>query len=102
MLDSRQLALDLHIPENAPAGMAIPRLTMAVGRPLMPSGQLRGDLFLRPLHIVNERTIAAGGIEIDVQALDVRFAIRSTVDVQLAWTTREALSQNYKASLIAD
>ena len=41
----------LTIPEDAPAGLYVPRLAVEGARPLLPSGQTRGDLFLRPLRI---------------------------------------------------
>jgi len=41
----------LAIPEDAPTGLYAPRLTVEGARPLLPSGQTRGALFLRPLRI---------------------------------------------------
>ena len=46
-----QMAFALTIPANAPAGLYVPRLVLANSLPLMPSGQARGDLFLRPLRV---------------------------------------------------
>ncbi|MEJ2749148.1 MAG: hypothetical protein P8183_14770, partial [Anaerolineae bacterium] len=41
----------LEIPANAPVGMYVPQLKLDNGRALTPSGQTRGDLYLRPLRI---------------------------------------------------
>ncbi len=100
LLDSKQLRLRLTMPENAPSGLFVPRLTMDVGRPLLPSGGLRGDLFLRPLHVTNDRPAMAGNSPLDVYAVDVQLRDPTTLDVQLVWTTQEPLSQNYVASLL--
>ena len=101
LLDNKQMIFDLHIPENAPAGLVIPRVTMDVGRPLMPSGSPRGDLFLRPLRIISDRQAEPAAAPLDVEALDVRVRDDSNaLDVQLAWTTRDPLTHNYKASLL--
>lgn len=51
----------LTIPANAPAGMVVPRLTLANGQPLMASGQTRGDLFLRPIRILPQPDPAGVG-----------------------------------------
>ncbi len=101
LLDNEQMVYDLHIPENAPAGLVIPRVTMDVGRPLMPSGGPRGDLYLRPLRITNERQATSGEAPLDVGVMDV--TVRddaSALDVQLVWTAREPLTHNYNASLL--
>ncbi len=103
-LDEKDISFTLSIPSNTPAGLFTPRVTMKVGRPLMPSGKLRGDLFLRPLHITNERHPEigpeTGNVSLDVQVVDVQLRDPSTLDVQLAWTTQEPLSYNYNASLL--
>ncbi len=100
VLDSESLTISLPIPSNAPSGMVIPRVTLHAGRPMMPSGRLRGDLFLRPLHISNAERPAAGGAPLDVEAVDVQLRDSEALDVQLAWMTQEPLSHNYNASLL--
>jgi hypothetical protein len=50
--DQEPVVAALDIPANAPAGLYVPRLTLSGARPLMPSGQTRGDLFLRPVRIL--------------------------------------------------
>lgn len=99
-LDNDQIAFNLQIPANAPAGQFIPRLTMDVGRPLMPSGRPRGDLYLRPLHVTNQRTATAGNSTLDVKAVDIELRDSTALDVHLIWTTQESLSHNYNASLL--
>lgn len=87
------------VPANAPAGLYVPRLVLDDGRPLMPSGRRRGDLFLRPLRIGNQEETAAG----DTPALAVRPVRVEREDgalaIQLAWLTRDALNRNYNVSL---
>ncbi len=99
-LDRRQITVNLPLPQNAPAGMLIPRLTMDVGRPLMPSGRPRGDLFLRPLRVTNQRPVVGGTSSLDVEAVGAQLRDSSTLDVQLAWSTQTPLSHNYNASLL--
>jgi hypothetical protein len=99
-LDQETIAFTLPIPPNTPAGLFIPRVTMKVGRPLMLSGKLRGDLFLRPLPVTNDQAAESGTSALDVQVEAVQLRDPSTLDVQLAWRTREPLSHNYNASLL--
>ena len=98
-LDEKSIVFNLPIPANTPAGLFIPRVTMRAGRPLMPSGKLRGDLFLRPLRITNDAP-AVSNLPLDVQAVDVQLRDPAALEVQLAWSTQEPLSQNYNASLL--
>jgi hypothetical protein len=99
-LDKEMLQFELPVPADSPAGLMIPRLTFAVGRPLMASGQPRGDLFLRPLRVVDERPAPPDAADLDVQATGVTMRDPDTLDVRLAWNTARALSANYKASLL--
>ncbi|HEX6385953.1 MAG TPA: hypothetical protein VF177_14880 [Anaerolineae bacterium] len=88
------------IPTNAPAGLYAPRLTLADGRPLTPSGQGRGDLFLRPIRINGAQAEAVGGRSpLDVRAAGVRQRAPGVLDVQLAWLAQQPLSHNYNVSL---
>ncbi|MFN2134595.1 MAG: 6-pyruvoyl-tetrahydropterin synthase-related protein [Candidatus Promineifilaceae bacterium] len=100
LIDQEVMVFTLPIPKNAPAGLVVPRLTLDVGRPLMPSGELRGDLFLRPLRIVNDHQLLDSGAGLGVQAADVVLRDSSTLDVRLSWQTATPLSENYIASLI--
>ncbi len=100
-LDREMLSFDLVVPEDSPAGLMIPRLTFAVGRPLMPSGQTRGDLFLRPLRVTPQVAVPeARDAALNVQATRVAFRDPEALDVRLAWSTALSLSQNYNASLL--
>ena len=89
---------NLEIPANAPPGLVIPRLTVAGSQALMPSGQTRGDLYLRPFHIQNNLP-ANSDLILDVRAVEVTAHDPHTLDIQLAWHTDKVLSQNYKVSL---
>ncbi len=60
----------LRIPENAPAGLYVPRLTVAGTPALLSNGETRGDLYLRPLRV------SAGGEQ--APAPDVPLAARIT------------------------
>ena len=95
------VAYHLAIPANAPPGLYAPRLTLADGRPLTPSGKGRGDLFLRPLRII-QPAIADPQPPADSLAVrPVRIEARDdrALDVQLAWLTPQPLSHNYNFSL---
>lgn len=101
VIDNREVTYRLAIPDNAPAGLIVPRLTMEHGRPLMPSGQPRGELFLRPLRITSAATEVdqVGEAGLDVRPVQVQARHDDTLDVQLAWRTGQPLSHNYKTSL---
>ncbi len=93
-----ETVFSFEIPANAPSGLIIPRLTFADSRALMPSGQTRGDIYLRPFHIQNELP-ANSDLSLDVRAVDATMHDLQTLDIQLAWYTDKALSHNYKVSL---
>lgn len=90
----------LAIPQNSPAGLYVPRVTIAGAKPLTPSGLTRGDLFLRPV-----RVLASSGSEasshqpLEAQATAVTQRNPELVDVQLQWRTQQPLSRNYNVSL---
>jgi len=100
VLNEKNLVFTFPISHNAPAGLFVPRLTMKVGRPLMSSGNTRGDLYLRPIHISNESTAESNNVPLDVQTVDVQLRDPAVLDLQLVWSTQEPLSQNYNASLL--
>lgn len=112
----------LDIPADAPAGLYTPRLTVEGARPLLPSGQTRGALFLRPLRIVRapgeeevtdvERPLMARAEQVAFSgqppaigegaglfncAEDERATARLLL--HLSWRTATPLSSNYTASL---
>ena len=95
---AKSTTFSFDIPANAPPGLVIPRLTFADGRPLMPSGQTRGDLYLRPFRIQNDLP-ANSDLNLDVRATQVKTRDPQTLDVHLVWHTDTALSHNYKVSL---
>ncbi|RMG95763.1 MAG: hypothetical protein D6706_11525 [Chloroflexi bacterium] len=96
-----QTAYHLSIPTNAPAGLFVPRLTVENGRPLLPSGQTRGDLFLRPVRIRATHSEPSGenGRSLDVRPVRVMLTNPRTLFVQLAWYTAKPQTHNYNASL---
>ena len=100
ILNEKNITFTLPIPDNAPVGLFVPRLTMKVGRPLMSSGKTRGDIFLRPIHISDEAATEDNNIPLDVQTVDVRLRDPAVLDVQLVWSTQEPLSHNYNASML--
>ncbi len=88
----------LIIPENAPAGLVMPRLLLDNGRALMPSGKTRGELYLRPFRIAQSSRIPHQPSRLDARVIHA--APRDGVlDVQMAWFTPRELSQNYNVSL---
>ena len=90
---------ELALPENVPAGLVVPRVTINGAQPLMPSGQTRGDIYLRPLLVENEAAAHVDSALLDVRAVNVQQRDETTLDVQLAWHTGVQLSHNYNASL---
>ena len=90
----------LTIPENAPSGLYVPHLLLDNGRALTPSGQTRGDLYLRPLRILstanNQQPITSSQLEVVAKQVKPRSGV---LDVQLAWWTAQPLSRNYNVSL---
>jgi hypothetical protein len=78
----------------------VPRLLLDNGRPLTPSGQTRGDLYLKPLRILptsnNQQPTANGPLDVLANQVKPRDGV---LDVQLAWWTAMPLSHNYNVSL---
>ena len=90
----------LTIPENAPAGLYVPRLLVDNGRALMPSGKTRGDLYLRPIRITQPPISNLQSPISDLEVHPIKVETRDNVlDVQLAWFTAQPISQNYNVSL---
>ena len=94
-----QSNFELTIPESAPAGLYVPRVTVENGRSLTPSGRKRGDLFLEPIRVVND--VASIEMEqlFDVQVASMNVRDGDVLDVQLAWMTKRPLSHNYNVAL---
>jgi hypothetical protein len=90
---------NLTLPENTPPGLAVPRIRIAEAQPLMPSGDTRGDIYLRPLFVSNTQPATKAGPDLDVRALNVRQRDADILEVQVAWSTQEQLSHNYNLSL---
>lgn len=112
----------LTIPADAPAGLYTPRLTVEGVRPLLPSGQTRGALFLRPLRITRPSGEEEGPDaerSLTVRAEQVTFSgqapaigedaglfdcaeeepTAARLLLHLSWRTATPLSSNYTASL---
>lgn len=91
------VTFELSIPQNAPVGLMVPRFTVDGPRPLMPSGQMRGDLFLRPVRIAGRQP--ADGAGLDARATVATLRADGALDMALAWFTGQPLSHNYNFSL---
>ncbi len=90
----------LEIPTDAPPGLYVPRLTLDNGRALTPSGQTRGDLYLRPLRIISSSVIRHPSSATSLDARVIQAEVKDNVlNVQLAWWTALPLSHNYNVSL---
>ena len=115
----------LELPENIPAGLVVPRLTFPDAVALTPSGQPRGDLFLRPLWIVDDPGESIGehpaGFDVVVDDVLVQGAMpvqqpagwmppvpfgcndagdsTGEITVKLIWQTDAPLSENLLVSL---
>ncbi len=89
---------ELTLPENAPAGLFVPRLMLENGRALTPAGSRREAIFLSPLRVV---AAAAGEMaeQITVRGVAVAQPAPDRLTVQLAWFTPQPLSQNYNVAL---
>jgi hypothetical protein len=102
-LNDQQTVFQLTISATAPSGLVIPRLTLAGARPLMPSGQTRGDLYLRPLRIepASGNVPAAGLNEaspLDVVAINVTAREEQVLEGHFAWWTAQPLGANHHFS----
>ena len=98
-LNGESIHFDFSLPDNIPAGLVVPRVTIGEARPLTPSGRTRGDLFLRPLRIRNDQRAVRSGPKLDAWISDIQQRDSTTLDVQLVWVTRQQLSHNYNYSL---
>jgi hypothetical protein len=88
------------IPDNAPAGLYVPRLYLDEALPLTSSGQTRGHLFLRPIRIIDQRLPAGPGhSDLDARLLDVTHEKAERLEVQMQWLTQRGLTHNYNLSL---
>ena len=67
---------------------------------LTPSGKERGELFLRPIHIVDQpETALIKDRSLDVRPVSVEQRSPTILDLQLGWLTSKELTQNYNFSL---
>ncbi|MCP4420700.1 MAG: YfhO family protein, partial [Chloroflexi bacterium] len=90
---------NLHLPKNAPAGLFVPRLTLANGRALTPVGSSRHALFLQPIRIMAHEATQSSTEQLAVQTTDVQQIAPDRLDVRLSWFTAQPLSQNYNIVL---
>lgn len=92
---SQTMTFRFRLPDSTPAGLFVPRLQTA-GRPLMPSGETRGDLFLRPFRLTNPNTATLSGLE----AKAITGAVQdNALALTIAWGTNQPLSHNLQYSL---
>lgn len=100
VIQNEQTTIRLPIPANAPAGLYVPRLHLAGAAPLSPSGQTRGDIFLRPIRLISSGAdLPSPPGKLDVQVIQAVPRTTDTLDVQLAWWTETPLSPNYNVAL---
>ena len=108
------------LPENAPVGLYVPRLTIGNAAALTLSNQPRGDLFLRPFRLTNENNTPVSEGDLNVHVVAVQCQVTSnqlsvtsdcdencslvtahcSLTLQLAWYTATPLSQNLAVSLL--
>lgn len=94
-------SFSLVLPDDVPPGLYVPRLLVVGHQAMMPSGQTRGDLFLRPVQVLGEAVVVAeprGDLDVSVMGGMVRSA-EPTLDLHLAWFTAQPLTHNYNVSL---
>jgi hypothetical protein len=95
-----QVDFELSIPDNAPAGLYVPRLRVDGTAALTSSGNNRGDLFLRPLLVTARPDNApADGADLEAHPVMVRMLGSDVLEVQLQWLTRVPQTINYNYSL---
>ncbi len=100
-LESQSLTFQLTIPADAPTGLVVPRLTLADARPLMPSGQTRGELFLRPLFIQaanQQQQVFNQPVGLDVATVEMVVREDNVLEGHFAWWTERPLGGNYHFS----
>lgn len=90
---------ELTLPENVPSGLFVPRLMLADGRPLTPSGHSRNALFLQPIRVLPTTNGMTEAEQLTVRGVDVQQTSGGQLVVQLAWFTPQPLSQNYSVAL---
>ncbi|GIK55739.1 MAG: hypothetical protein BroJett015_14020 [Chloroflexota bacterium] len=99
LIQNGQATFNLLIPPDAPPGLVVPQLVLPDGRALTPSGGKRGDLFLRPLRLINSVPAAQHVPALDVRAMAVQSREPGVLDIQLGWRTAVLLTQNYNMAL---
>lgn len=90
---------ELNLPENVPSGLFVPRLSLADGRPLTPSGRSRSALFLQPVRVFPNANTLPESDQLTVRGIDVQQTNNGQLLVQLAWFTPQPISQNYNVAL---
>jgi len=89
---------ELTLPDNAPAGLFVPRLTLENGRALTPTGSSRDAIFLSPLRVVANAADEMAE-QLTVRGVAVAQPAPDRLTVQLAWFTPQPLSHNYNVAL---
>ena len=96
---TKQTIFEFILPSNAPAGLFVPRLSLANGRALTPSGSSRDPLFLPPIRIMQTGDELSGTEQLTVRAIDAQQTAPGRLDVQLAWFAPQPISRNYNVAL---
>jgi hypothetical protein len=91
--------LTLSLPKNVPAGLFVPRLTLAEDVPLTPEGNSRNALFFQPVRLLSVSDALPGAEQLGVRGIDMQQTGDGQLTVQLAWFTPQSLSHNYNVAL---
>lgn len=97
--DTSTTVFELDLPEDAPTSLFVPRLSLADGRPLTPSGRSRNALFLQPVRLLPTPDALPDADQLTVRGIGVQQTTADRLTVQLAWFTPQPLSQNYNVAL---
>ncbi len=98
--EAEALIFRLRIPAHAPPGLYAPRLRLADAPALTPSGQGRGDLFLRPVRVLAMPQTAVLPQTTLAEARLTQFEVADGWwTAHLQWAAAQPLGQNYNASL---
>ncbi len=101
-LNGETAVFTLPIDAQAPAGLYVPRLILHDARPLLPSGGTRGDLFLRPIHVVSSDELRLLSFDemtsLDVRATQLAMRDATTLDGRFAWSAPQPVGSRYQLS----
>ena len=99
-LNAGETTYSLTIPDNAPAGLVVPYLTLNDrNRPRTFSGNKRGFLYFAPIRVLDSAVATNSNSPLDVRAVTVTHTPPRILQFQLQWHTAAPLPKRYAVSL---